>query len=614
MKNIFKSLFLILISLAFVGCEEYVDESLYEYNTTLYIKNSGVQVATLYNTSDEMTYNVILIKAGYDPTSTPTLNVSVLSDVDIAIYNEENGTNYQLLSSQCYSIDESSISFTSEQLNILYPVVFKVSEINKLDSDVEYALPIAISSTDRVNDDKSVILITPDVVIPELYVSKTSQSVQVNEDSALNEGSTTFSIEMPISNEWEFECELQTDQTVMDEYNANNGTNLKLFPEANYSYNKTVQFTAGTNSVPVAITIDRTGLPFGKYALPIKLASCSSDAFAVNPDNNFFVINYSYVTKEKDALEKISLSLSNTNSVPGPYTGDQADASEGVQNMFDGDINTFHHSKYDYEQYPYIDFTLPTSFSMFYFSYTTKTDSGKGGNANPTGINVYTSTDGINYTLAEELTSGLPTGCSEEYESDVFAASGRYVRLEVTGNLDSSFPYFFAFAEFALYADIINVDDLEETQLTGSQCTVNAPPTYSDDAFNLDNLFDGDMSTFYQSDYSYSGTPPVVLDIALDSEISVFAFEFWAHNQGVKGFEACPSELNVYVSSDGETWVEVLNTTSGLPITDVDNTLWSSPVMQPVDDMTFSYIRIETLSTPSGLYFFAFDEFKLYTK
>ena len=86
-------------------------------------------------------------------------------------------------------------------------------------------------------------------------------------------------------------------------------------------------------------------------------------------------------------------------------------------NIIDGDINTSFHSYWafhgypsDFSEFPYIQVELPHVYSGFKFSYITRTaaNGSNNGNANPQELNIYTSEDGIDFTLLKTLSDDLP--------------------------------------------------------------------------------------------------------------------------------------------------------------------------------------------------------------
>lgn len=69
-----------------------------EYHKILYVNNSGKQEMTLYDTGEDYTYTLSVIKTGSDPTLTANAQINVLSQEEVdqlysnpeAVYNPQN--------------------------------------------------------------------------------------------------------------------------------------------------------------------------------------------------------------------------------------------------------------------------------------------------------------------------------------------------------------------------------------------------------------------------------------------------------------------------------------------------------------------------------------------
>lgn len=74
-----------------------------EYHKILYVNNSGKQEMTLYDTGEDYTYTLSVIKTGSDPTQTANAQINVLSQEEVdLLYSEPEAVNYKVLSEESF--------------------------------------------------------------------------------------------------------------------------------------------------------------------------------------------------------------------------------------------------------------------------------------------------------------------------------------------------------------------------------------------------------------------------------------------------------------------------------------------------------------------------------
>ena len=101
-----KSLFIPLLcglSFVYTACDEYDDTYPKEYHKILSLKQTGEESKILYNTGQDASFDITIMKTGCDPSLTAQAQLTVLSDEALKEYNE----NYTILPSNTYSIDGS---------------------------------------------------------------------------------------------------------------------------------------------------------------------------------------------------------------------------------------------------------------------------------------------------------------------------------------------------------------------------------------------------------------------------------------------------------------------------------------------------------------------------
>ena len=86
-----------------------------EYHKILYVNNSGKQEMTLYDTGEDYTYTLSVIKTGSDPTLTANAQINVLSQEEVdQLYSNPEAVNYKVLSEESFSLETADLVFTSE--------------------------------------------------------------------------------------------------------------------------------------------------------------------------------------------------------------------------------------------------------------------------------------------------------------------------------------------------------------------------------------------------------------------------------------------------------------------------------------------------------------------
>ncbi|MCE4565326.1 discoidin domain-containing protein [Maribellus sp. CM-23] len=120
-------------------------------------------------------------------------------------------------------------------------------------------------------------------------------------------------------------------------------------------------------------------------------------------------------------------------------------------NLLDGDPGTFFHSAWSFSigEAHYIQVKLDEPISGCIFWYKNRNN----GNGKPTDVSIMVSADGETWSEMVHITSGLPTGASETYESNYYSSETpfTYFRFVVNKTNDGVAPTFFNMAELRMY-------------------------------------------------------------------------------------------------------------------------------------------------------------------
>ncbi|HJD76965.1 BT_3987 domain-containing protein [Bacteroides reticulotermitis] len=448
MKNkIFKAIALCLALLPFGACNDGCEDYLDEYESILYFKNNGEQHVTIYDTSNEANSEFVVIRAGYNSKKNSSVDVSVLDAVNLQIYNAENDMDYNLLPDDCFTLETTTLEFDSSDDHKMVKVIFKIDKIKEL-SSANYTLPLVLNnSNDDININKRLIFIVPDIVTPYLYFEKSGYQPYKVEEGGVISFDITMSIGMPMANAWDFDCSLEVNPELLTEYNESNQADFLLLPENCYTLIPKASFISGKSTSNATIKINiADDLKFGKYILPVELTECSMPTFTIKEGANSYLAAIIYQKHiEETELKEIKLTEDMISSNARTEDFESLEARTQLINVIDGDINTSFHSYWafhgfpsDFSELPYIEVKLPRVYSGFKFSYVTRTQANgsNNGNGNPQELNIYTSEDGVNFTLLNTLSDDLPLSeMGATYESDMMLPiSGlfRYLRIEST--------------------------------------------------------------------------------------------------------------------------------------------------------------------------------------
>ena len=317
-----------------------------------------------------------------------------------------------------------------------------IKELPALKSGESYVLPLQLrNSKDSINSKLGVIFVKPNVVIPTVFFSKSGYTQNFFSDNGPVKMNFTLPVEISLPSNWDFSCGLAIDKTLLDEYNTENECDYALLPTSSYTMGTTVSFTNDKESVKEAnIEVDRSGLEYGNYVLPVRLFSCTKPQFAIEADKSTSLYAISYVP-DASKLSKVALTAGMITHFP-TNTGD----GTVIDGMLDGNPETMFHSSYSDDPLPHwIQVELPKECTAVSIGYQVRHNNNNGA---PQQYTLAGSMDGVTFSKIATVTDDLPTEKGETYTSPVFVGKPfKYLRVIVektpAGNS-------FAFAEFSM--------------------------------------------------------------------------------------------------------------------------------------------------------------------
>ena len=191
------------------------------------------------------------------------------------------------------------------------------------------------------------------------------------------------------------------------------------------------------------IEVDRTGLSYGNYVLPICLSSCTKPQFVIDTERNTSLYAISYVP-DASKLTKVNLKENMIGIFPDP-------TNEGsIAEMLDGKEDTYYHSNWSgVAPMPHwIQITLPKESTAVSIGYQVRHNNNNGA---PLQYTLLGSLNGTDFSKITTVTENLPTATKAKYTSPVFVGKPfKYLRVQVD---KTSVGNSFAFAEFWMSTD-----------------------------------------------------------------------------------------------------------------------------------------------------------------
>ena len=208
-----KSLLILLCGLVFVytACDEYDDTYPAEYHKIMSLKQTGEESINLYNTGQDASFDITVMKSGYDPLLTAQAKLTVLSDEALKEYNED----YTILPFTTYMIEGSEIDFQPGELYKISKVVMKTNDIQTLmeqpeNADKTFVLPISlVSSTDSVNSMNNLYIVKPVITTPKVAFKVSEEECVKGFTSETEPALFVIPLGLEIDNQWDFTAKVE---------------------------------------------------------------------------------------------------------------------------------------------------------------------------------------------------------------------------------------------------------------------------------------------------------------------------------------------------------------------------------------------------------------------
>lgn len=312
------------------------------YHKILYLQTTGKQELILYDTGEKNTFNYTVIKTGSDPSLEAVADIRVLSQEELDNnYGLLEGINYRLLPKDTYSLENSHLEFSSQERYKNFSVSVDPELVRlhiESNPDVVWVLPLFLGSeSDSINSDKNSLLLQfTKVVNPSLKFLETDVALITEQYGLTKELVKEIRWGLNIENiGWDITCDFVVDSEYVDLYNAEHQTLFQLL-DTDYSFEESVLLPKGKSETMLVVNIATSHLEPGDYMLPIKLNKASM--FSPRKGEDVFPLAIRIMGNTLDRTGWTVSSSSET--VEGNGNG-------AAINIFDGNINTYWHSKWD---------------------------------------------------------------------------------------------------------------------------------------------------------------------------------------------------------------------------------------------------------------------------
>lgn len=437
-------LFLCIEGLIFTSCnrDEYdIDKQIPEmYNKILYMQTTGKEELVLYNTGEKNRFDYAVVKSGSNPDLSATAEVKVLSQEELTrLYGELEGVNYKLLTENVYSLENTHMEFSSEDRYKTVTVAVDpemLKEEMETDPTAVWTLPLyVVSEEDSVNADRnSVFLQFKEIVTPTVQFSNTNISVLERQYGAVETFVQKIPFQLDVENtSWDITCNFTIDAGYVNTYNEEHETSFRMLDSNSYVLSEQMSLPKGKTETLLEVTIDEANLQPGDYMLPIRLNETSM--FAPAEGKDLYVLAFRIVGKQLDRKGWTVIPSSET--VEGSGNG-------AATNVFDGNINTYWHSKWDggFAPLPHV-LTVDTKATH---TFTQVTLQRRLGIVNAHRGNFYVSNNGDSWVNVGTFTIA-DTDAVQMFS--ITPTEGKYVKIEITESLNANDCV--AFSEINIY-------------------------------------------------------------------------------------------------------------------------------------------------------------------
>jgi len=412
---------LLLSAGALFSCADGLEDNLTE--SKVYLVSSGLQVFEIYKTGAPTTYQLGIYKSGAVETSC-TASIGLCTADELAAYNAQNETEYQMMTPACYELTSSSVSFGSDRkdVNRVIEIILKPDAIEAL-GDGSYVLPVKLTEASvGITSEKSMVILAPTVIEPMIYFA--SSGVKLNLGLGAADMTQNLKVGFNAANSQNIVCNLAVDADYLATYNATSPVPFELLPESAYTLPASATIVEDTKEVTAKVALAVSALPLGNYLLPVRL---SSEQFKVREGDELYVMEVIITNPVLDTKKWTITANTEEPAESAPNGRPEA--------IIDGDINTFWHSQWSggWQDWPHIIIIdMKDRSEVLSIDYYGRQS---GGDANTKDMEFFISDNQSEWKSIGKF-EARKTPDMQEFDTE--DAEGRYLKVEITSSHDGS--------------------------------------------------------------------------------------------------------------------------------------------------------------------------------
>lgn len=386
-------------------------------DSVVYLLNSNLQTADMYDVEEQSDYIIRAFSSGYEVTPS-TLRIINATDA-LSDYNQSNGTSYKELDAEYYQMLSTSASVSKDDPHAQFIIRLHVDKMKSLGDLSNYVIPLRLlSSQSPVNQELSTILINPRMLETQVLVKDGGNVVECDLTQSTNLDFTTY---VEFDNKWETQTEYVYGKEVLDAYNKAHGTSYLPLPEEAFTFTP-AQLEIGAKEAATHIEIDRSKLsPASFYTLAVQAKSNSM--FKIGEENTvLYHISLYPIFDDRSKWTLVACS--------SWYTG------RGPELTIDGNVSTKFENRYntigegDIETLPVtIDWNLGRDCYYAGMKLTRRNDSYV--TDLKAGV-IEMSDDGQSWTPVQTFDFGTEKTVVGDFRTEEWLGAGRYLRLKMT--------------------------------------------------------------------------------------------------------------------------------------------------------------------------------------
>ena len=208
-----KHILIFSVGLLLGSCEaDHRNDNLSE--SVVYLLNSNLQTADMYDVEETSDYIIRAFGSGYEVTPS-TLRIINATDA-LSDYNQSNSTSYKELDAEYYQMLSTSASVSKDDPHAQFIIRLHVDKMKSLSDLSNYVIPLRLlSSQSPVNENLSTILINPRMLETQVLVKDGGSVVECDLTQSTNLDFTTY---VEFDNKWETQTEYVYGKEVLDAY------------------------------------------------------------------------------------------------------------------------------------------------------------------------------------------------------------------------------------------------------------------------------------------------------------------------------------------------------------------------------------------------------------